>query len=345
MSAEPDDRLFSKASLHGRWLKSAAAGRPEITVAVTAYDRKEFVLAALRSAVDQTLPREKYEVVLVKNFSDEEIDEYASSHDIRLVSCAEPAIGEMAWAAISSSSGEVVSFLDDDDLFARSKLEAVSRAMGDRSVGYYHNNVEVLDGCGRRRPLLLRQPTRSEALELPTCDRACLLRRIDDGAAFNSSSISVRRDLLLGWEATIRRSVSGPGFVLFLISLLSSRAIIDTTSLTVYRSHPSKAPGKLVARAALSVERSLATLRSVSASVSDRTCRAVVDYKINEFLIRSYLYGNASGGGVARWAAARLAKSPLSYMSPYRLLPIYLAFLWPFLPARFRRTVLISSAL
>ena len=324
---------------------SAAAGRPEITVAVTAHDRKEFVLAALRSAVDQTLPRERYEVVLVKNFSDEEIDEYASSNDIRLVSCAEPAIGEMAWAAIASASGEVISFLDDDDLFARGKLEAVSRAMSDRSVGYYHNNAEVLDGGGGRRPLLLRQPARSEILDLPACDPACLLRTIDAGAAFNSSSISVRRDLLLRWEATIRRSVSGPGFVLLLISLLSSRALIDTRRLTVFRSHPSKGPDGQVARAALSVERSLATLQAVSVSVSGRTCRAVVDYKINEFRIRSYLYGDRSGGATARWAAARLVRSPLSYLSPYRFLPIILAFLWPLLPTRIRRVVLTSSPL
>jgi len=47
---------------------------PHISVIVTAYNRKKYLLGAVRSALNQTLPRDLYEVIVVKNFRDEAID-------------------------------------------------------------------------------------------------------------------------------------------------------------------------------------------------------------------------------------------------------------------------------
>ena len=58
-----------------KFLRSKArVEKPFISVIVTAYNRKEFLLQAVSSALRQTLPREYYEVIVVKNFEDEEID-------------------------------------------------------------------------------------------------------------------------------------------------------------------------------------------------------------------------------------------------------------------------------
>ena len=45
-----------------------------ISVIVSAYDRMKYLLEALKSVTDQSLPRDKYEIILVKNFNDETID-------------------------------------------------------------------------------------------------------------------------------------------------------------------------------------------------------------------------------------------------------------------------------
>ena len=49
---------------------------PFITVIIAAYNRKAFLKEAIASALDQTLPRSKYEIVVIKNFRDKDIDSY-----------------------------------------------------------------------------------------------------------------------------------------------------------------------------------------------------------------------------------------------------------------------------
>jgi len=49
-------------------------GKPYISVIITAYDRKKYLLGAVQSALNQTLPKDLYEVIVIKNFRDETID-------------------------------------------------------------------------------------------------------------------------------------------------------------------------------------------------------------------------------------------------------------------------------
>jgi cellulose synthase/poly-beta-1,6-N-acetylglucosamine synthase-like glycosyltransferase len=45
-------------------------GQPYISVIVTAYNRRKYLSFALRSLEAQTLPRDRFEVIVVKNFED-----------------------------------------------------------------------------------------------------------------------------------------------------------------------------------------------------------------------------------------------------------------------------------
>ncbi|MFP3287223.1 MAG: glycosyltransferase [Acidilobus sp.] len=53
-------------------------GQPYISVIVTAYNRRRYLPFALRSLETQTLPRDKFEVIVVKNFYDKESDDIIS---------------------------------------------------------------------------------------------------------------------------------------------------------------------------------------------------------------------------------------------------------------------------
>jgi len=48
--------------------------RPFISVIVTAYNRREFIRDAIKSVINSTLPEGEYELVVVKNFRDEYVD-------------------------------------------------------------------------------------------------------------------------------------------------------------------------------------------------------------------------------------------------------------------------------
>jgi glycosyltransferase involved in cell wall biosynthesis len=46
---------------------------PFISVIITVHKRKESSLEAVDSAINQTLPKDEYEIIVVKNFKDERI--------------------------------------------------------------------------------------------------------------------------------------------------------------------------------------------------------------------------------------------------------------------------------
>jgi len=52
--------------------------QPYISVIVTAYNRRRYLPFALKSLEAQTLPKDKFEVIVVKNFDDKESDNIIS---------------------------------------------------------------------------------------------------------------------------------------------------------------------------------------------------------------------------------------------------------------------------
>jgi len=56
-----------------------------ISVIITAYNRKEFLLDAFNSALNQTLSRDKHEIIVTKNFRDSKIDSYIKKNGGKLV--------------------------------------------------------------------------------------------------------------------------------------------------------------------------------------------------------------------------------------------------------------------
>lgn len=56
---------------------------PFISVIITAYNRKEFLLEAVNSALNQTLPKDEYEIIVVRNFS--EYDDILKNLDVKTV--------------------------------------------------------------------------------------------------------------------------------------------------------------------------------------------------------------------------------------------------------------------
>ena len=97
----------------------------DITVIVLAHDRTEYIVGALRSLLRQTLPRDSFEVVIVKNFVLEEADRLAAECGFKSILAESKAYGENLLKGLNNSSGEFVCLLDEDDLFVPKKLETV----------------------------------------------------------------------------------------------------------------------------------------------------------------------------------------------------------------------------
>ena len=109
---------------------------PFITVIITAYKRKDFLLQAIDSVLKQTLNRNKFEIVVVKNYTDDIIDNMLLLNHIKCLLVEECNIGYMLSKAIQLANGSIVCFLDDDDRFEENKLQTI--------YDLFYNNKEVV---------------------------------------------------------------------------------------------------------------------------------------------------------------------------------------------------------
>jgi glycosyltransferase involved in cell wall biosynthesis len=162
-----------------------------ISVIITAHDRREFLLDAVNSALNQTLPKDEYEIIVVKNFEDERIDKFLEEHNVKnIVTKEEPASAKFV-KGVEESKGEVVSFLDDDDLWLPQKLEIVKQVFKDKDVIYYHNNFYNFIDHINIDELNIVFTAKSRLLRLKASDVK------DFKGSVNNSSISVRKYMLL----------------------------------------------------------------------------------------------------------------------------------------------------
>ncbi|MCY0863304.1 MAG: glycosyltransferase, partial [Metallosphaera prunae] len=63
-----------------------------ISVIITAHNRKEYLMQAVDSALNQTLPKTEYEVIVVKNFED--YDEELEKKGVKSIVTSEKELGE-----------------------------------------------------------------------------------------------------------------------------------------------------------------------------------------------------------------------------------------------------------
>ena len=276
---EPGVTIPPKSSPHGI----------RITVVVTAYNRREFVLDALKSVINQTLPREDFDVILVTNFTDPLLQEFCFTNDIKTV-CYEGGMGEYILTGLRLASGEVMAFLDDDDMWTRDRLQRISTFFANLpDLGLYRNAIRYVNWAGdpvqylrlvERRsrspesgPLLLRGPERFHKFQL----------LVNNSASFNVSSMAVRRDILLDHISTIGHIRGSTDELLFVLTCFSDFSIcIDPLPLTLYRLSGTNVSAQNVgAHKAAEWERQLhclGVLQNIGGSLPHEAPAEVMDY-------------------------------------------------------------------
>jgi glycosyltransferase involved in cell wall biosynthesis len=116
-----------------------------ISVIISAYNRKEFLKNAIRSVYTQLLDKGLYEVVIVKNFEDKDIDDYIAKLGYKNIIYDTPSYGEQVSVGIEESKGEILAFLDDDDEFKPNKLSKIYNVFStQKEVSYFHDTREYI---------------------------------------------------------------------------------------------------------------------------------------------------------------------------------------------------------
>lgn len=203
-----------------------------ISVVVTAYNRKEFLLEALKSAVNQTLQRDKYEIICIKNFKDTKIDNYIENNNIISIIEKEKTVGEYLYLSAKKAKGNILVFLDDDDLFSKDKLERVALYFSRYPIGFYHNLQ--LKGVPPKIGFLGFKENNFKVIKYPYKHN---FKYIGPAIA-NMSSIAIKKNILLSYSRELKNIITNQDSFMFLISLMSKKDIlIDNNKMTFYRIH------------------------------------------------------------------------------------------------------------
>lgn len=225
------------------------ASDPDVSVIVGAYSREQHLLSAVRSLLDQTIPRERFEVIVIKNFHSDRVDRELSAAGATLLFDSEPQIGRWLRHALRESRAPIVTFSDDDDEFEPDRLERVLdtfRRYPD--LGFYRNRVRVIDSDGRPVPESLWRPLErdpgldgSGPVYRSRDDKAGILELVTARvrATFATSTMAFRRELLEGELGDAFERTQLPDLFFLLSGVLSPYGVfLDDRRLTRYRSYP-----------------------------------------------------------------------------------------------------------
>lgn len=205
---------------------------PDVSVIVTAHDRRRYLASAVESVFESTVPSSSYEVVVVKNFVDAELDDMLAKRGCVNVVESSRSLGAKHRRGVESSAGEVVLFLEDDDLFHPAKLEAARRVFSSGEVNYYHNApVFFLDGESPR-------PNRNYAASPPLIvDSASVPRSVWGLKPYRfNSCIGISRRLATKHLDLLGKVDLGTEFFWFATALSErGRLAVDPGGLTYYR--------------------------------------------------------------------------------------------------------------
>ena len=225
---------------------AAERGALAASVIITAHDRPQFLREAVESILAQDLDRSKYEVIVVKNFSESAIDAFLDRQGVRRILCKERSSSRKVAEGLREARGTVVFLLDDDDLFEPNKLGIVLREFEScPTLGFYHNQVSLIgrDGgplpAGKGKAFALRSAGRARRVALSNeAKNNGLAKLAFSYPDFNSSSLAIRHDLAVESLPFLTRIEGGVDTFFFFAALISPCSLLfDDKRLTRYRIH------------------------------------------------------------------------------------------------------------
>lgn len=214
----------------------------KVSVIITAYNRKDFILQAINSVISQSVDKMLYEIITITNFeySPESVPKNLKLKRIFM----EGSVGEFLQKGIEASEGEIIAFLDDDDLWQENRLEKIVSIFSSvQGISYYHNSQRYIDESGneishlrlsgfnkrfRKHPSLI--------VDVSNINRIMKLLKFQPFS--NLSSIAINRITAKSILPLLGNIEGSTDIFFFWCSIIfGTRLYIDSERSTLYRLH------------------------------------------------------------------------------------------------------------
>ncbi|AKA74672.1 glycosyltransferase family 2 protein [Saccharolobus solfataricus] len=118
----------------------------KVSVIITAHDRKRFLPYAINSvAKNMEIFPEEIELIVVKNFYDKRIDDTLKELGAINIFTEDKSLGIKQYLGIKKSSGDIIAFLEDDDMFSKNKLKVLFDVFSKFNIDFFHNDMIKID--------------------------------------------------------------------------------------------------------------------------------------------------------------------------------------------------------
>jgi len=108
------------------------------------------------------LSKDMFEIIVVKNFEDPESDSIISRNLWKDIYSNSLLYGRFFLEGFKKARGDVITFLDDDDIYAQNRLEELYKAFTrHKNLIYFHNSQEFISEKGNRIERFSLQPSRN----------------------------------------------------------------------------------------------------------------------------------------------------------------------------------------
>jgi glycosyltransferase involved in cell wall biosynthesis len=125
-------------------VKKKRPDMPLVSILINNYNYGHYLRAAINSALEQTYPN--VEIIVVDDGSTDNSREIISEFGNKIIPVLKENGGQASAfnAGFAASKGDIICFLDSDDLFLPNKVEVVVKAMHHNSVGWcFHYNIKL----------------------------------------------------------------------------------------------------------------------------------------------------------------------------------------------------------
>ena len=273
------------------------------SIIITAYNRKTYIYKAFLSALQQNYPRDNYEIIVVSNFMDEEINKSSavSPNFIKIVATDKMGYGSKLKEGIDIASGEYICFLDDDDMFTEDKLSSLNDLiLKENNIGIIKNYCHLIDSLGNR---MVMKSNTNDILALAEPLNYYNIKYKDKGGYYiidqnqsrytdfirafsNTSSLTILKTIIEKYSNILSRILIGPeDFLLTVAMVENKKCIITESKLTKYRVHNNNNSTNQDITRQLHFSLNLSADFSVSANLANNT-----GYKTSLRVISSRLY-------------------------------------------------------